>query len=144
MTFIDTAQMRNNYPSHCDEYPDNDILILGISPGFASVKKSKTLERVRKWMDHCGISEEEYDWRNLVDEQGKTPRMSEIRLYRYAVANYKKVVCLGNLPAQWCKGMCIDHVLKVPHPSGLNRKWNDPTTEPQVMRELNEFINETI
>jgi len=132
---------RERYPAHCDEMPDNDILVLGISPGFAgSREKSKSVQRVNAWMAACGITEEQYDWRNLVDEPGKNPKMSEISLYRYEVANYKKVICLGNKPAQWCRGYCIDHVLKVPHPSGLNRKWNNPEQETITIEEINNYL----
>lgn len=134
--------MKNNYPKHCDDYPDNKILILGISPGFApSPPESATGKRVKKWIEACGLTEEDYDWRNLVDEAGANPKMSDIRLYRYEVANYDKVICLGNKPAQWCKGMCIDH-LKVPHPSGVNRKWNNPEQEGITMREISEYLSD--
>jgi hypothetical protein len=132
--------MKNNYPKHVNDKPDNNILILGISPGFApSPPESKTGKRVKRWLEVCGVSEEEYDWRNLVDEAGAVPKMQDVRLRRYEVANYDKVICLGNRPSQWCKSLSISH-LKVPHPSGTNRKWNDPDTEPQVMSEIRSYV----
>lgn len=132
--------MKNKYPTHCDDLPDNEILILGISPGFAvDPPSSKTGQRVRMWFEACNISEDEYDWRNCVDEPGANPKQSDIMLNRYEVANYKKVVCLGNTPSRWCENLKIDHI-KVPHPSGINRKWNDPETEPRVMLEIKQYI----
>ena len=135
--------MKNRYPTHEDDMPDNQILILGISPGFAvDPPSSKTGQRVRRWFEACGISEEEYDWRNLVDEAGAVPRMGDIMLNRYEVANYETVICLGNQPSRWCESLRIPH-LKVPHPSGINRKWNDPNTEPTVMRQIADYVQET-
>lgn len=133
--------MKNQYPKHENDKPGNSILILGISPGFApSPPESKTGKRVKKWFEACGISEEEYDWRNCVDTPGADPSLRDIKLHKYEVANYDKVVCLGNKPSMWCAKQGIDH-LKVPHPSGINRAWNDPSTEPRVMIDISNYVN---
>lgn len=119
----------------------NDILVLGISPGFAgSREKSKSVQRVRGWMSACGIAEEQYDWRNLVDEPGKNPKMSEIELHKHEVTDYGKVICLGNKPEQWCKSLNIQHI-KVPHPSGLNRKWNNPGLEVITINDISKYLS---
>jgi uracil-DNA glycosylase len=51
-----------------------------------------------------------------------------------------KVIALGNLVAKYFENRKIEH-LKVPHPSGLNRMWNDPELEPKVIEEIRGFTN---
>lgn len=91
-------------------------------------------------MEQNGLSEEDYDWRNCTEEPGARPKLNEIELEPELVARYQKVVCLGQIPAKWCNKQKIEH-LALPHPSGLNRKWNDPTTEPTVIQELQQYLN---
>lgn len=118
----------------------NKILVLGISPGFAgSPQKSMSIQRVKRWMAECGYGQTDYDWRNLVDEAGALPKMKEVTIKRREVSNYEKVVCLGNKPEQWCKSVEIEH-LKVPHPSGLNRQWNNPEMETITINNLNNYL----
>ena len=118
----------------------NKILVLGISPGFAgSPQKSMSIQRVKRWMAECGYEQTDYDWRNLVDEAGALPKMSEVKIKRHEVSNYEKVVCLGNKPEQWCKSVEIEY-LKVPHPSGLNRQWNNPEMETITINNLNNYL----
>ena len=130
--------MLNGHPYN----PDNQVLVLGISPGFAgSIEKSKSVQRVWRWMAECGIDPQEFNWLNLSEEPGTNPKLSEITLKRSDVANYEKVICLGNKPAQWCKSLHIDHVKMVPHPSGMNRIWNNPEVEPLVIEDLKTYMN---
>ena len=118
----------------------NKILVLAISPGFAgSPQKSMSIQRVKRWMAKCGYEQTDYDWRNLVDEAGKNPKMREVTISVDEVAKYDKVICLGNKPEQWCKSVNIEH-LKVPHPSGLNRQWNNPETETITINNIGEYL----
>jgi uracil-DNA glycosylase len=121
--------------------PDNRILVLGQSPGFAGSREaSKTIQRVKRWMESLGYNEEEYDWRNCSEEAGAKPKLKEIQLERWSVANYEKVICLGLISSKWCQSQKIEH-LQVPHPSGLNRKWNDPKMEPSVVAQIANYLN---
>jgi hypothetical protein len=118
----------------------NKTIIIGISPGFAgSRSKSKSVQRVKNWMSICGINESQYDWRNLVDIPGQNPKMSEVELKHAEISGYDKVICLGNKPEQWCNSHQIEHI-KVPHPSGLNRKWNVPGQEITTIESIKEFL----
>jgi hypothetical protein len=111
----------------------NKILVLGISPGFAgSPQKSMSIQRVKRWMAECGYEQTDYDWRNLVDEAGALPKMKEVTIKRNEVSNYEKV-------EQWCKSVEIEY-LKVPHPSGLNRQWNNPEMETITINNLNNYL----
>ena len=118
----------------------SSILVLGISPGFAgSREKSKTVQRVKRWMAESDLSEQDYDWLNVSDEPGSNPSLNQIKLQSSVVQVYNKVVCLGKTPGKWCKKMGIDH-LEVPHPSGINRVWNNTEAEPNVIEELKEYL----
>jgi hypothetical protein len=118
----------------------NNILVLGISPGFAgSPQKSMSIQRVKRWMAECGYEQTDYDWRNLVDEAGALPKMSEVTITQDEVSAYQKVICLGNKPEQWCKSKKLDY-LKVPHPSGLNRQWNNPEQETITIKAINNYL----
>lgn len=133
--------MQIRVPRHIDDVPENKILVLGISPGRAGSREaSKSVQRVNRWLAECGIDQDGYDWQNCSDIIGHRPKQSEIEKPRYEVALYEKVICLGNIPARWCKSLNIPHI-KVPHPSGINRKWNDPATEPQVVLEITNYLN---
>jgi len=122
--------------------PRNKVLVLGISPGFASSRSaSKSVQRVSKWLNECGISETEYDWQNCSDQPGALPKQNEIVKSRYEIAIYPKVICLGNIPSTWCKSLNIEHI-KVPHPSGINRKWNDPLCEPLTIEEIRNYLKD--
>lgn len=133
--------MQIRVPAHIDDIPRNKVLVLGISPGFAGSRAaSKSVQRVNQWLAECGVAETEYDWQNCSDQPGARPKQSEILKRRWEVALYDKVICLGNIPARWCYSLRIDHI-KVPHPSGVNRKWNDPTTEPETVKQIRNYLN---
>lgn len=133
--------MEIRIPRHWKDVPENKVLVLGISPGFAGSRaESKTVQRVNRWLAECGVTETEYDWQNCSDQPGARPKQSDIVKNRYEVALYDKVICLGNVPAKWCRLLSIDHI-KVPHPSGVNRKWNDPTTEPATVEQIRNYLN---
>jgi len=133
--------MQIRVPQHIDDVPENKILVLGISPGFAGSRAdSKSVQRVNRWLAECGVTETEYDWQNCSDQPGTRPKQSEILKKRYEVALYDKVICLGNIPARWCKSLYIPHI-KAPHPSGVNRKWNDPAAEPATVEQIRNYLN---
>lgn len=133
--------MKIRVPQYIDDVPENRILVLGISPGKAGSRAaSRSVQRVNRWLAECGISSDEYDWQNCSDQPGAQPKQSEIDKPRFEVALYEKVICLGNIPASWCKSLNITHA-KVPHPSGLNRKWNDPLYEPATIEQIRNYLN---
>lgn len=127
-------------PKHRLDWPENRILVLGISPGKAGSRAaSKSVQRVNRWLRECDISPEEYDWQNCTDQPGARPRLNEIKKEPWEVTLYQKLICLGNIPATWCDSLNIAY-LKVPHPSGLNRKWNNPETEHITIQKIKEYL----
>lgn len=117
------------------------ILFMGIAPGNHPPDKSPTLRRIKYWMDSVGI--EEYDWTNLVDYKAPKLKLSEVNVEEVAkkIKGYSHIIALGNLPSTFLKRNSIPH-LKVPHPSGLNRIWNDKSVEPKVIEQIRGFTNQ--
>ena len=116
------------------------IIFVGIAPGNHPPEKSPTLKRIKFWMDSIGI--EKYEWINLVDHQAPNLKLSEVNTKEFLkkIKGHTHIIALGNLPSAFLKKNNIKH-LKVPHPSGLNRIWNDKTVEPKVIKKIKGFTN---
>jgi len=59
------------------------------------------------------------------------------------VQGYDKVISLGGFPSKALKKIGVDHFV-MPHPSGLNRKLNDPAYEKQALQECKDYLENTI
>ena len=116
------------------------ILIVGHSPGKIVKSKSPTRNRVKHWLNSAGI--EEYDWTNLVHYNVPGLKMSDVTLDPKWVMGYDRVIALGRSAEQWLSRQEIKH-LAVPHPSGLNRAWNDPSVEPEVMDNIKKYLKKS-
>ena len=109
------------------------IIFVGTSPGNYPPDKSPTIKRITKWANAAGLIQ--WTWTNLIEHKDPNLKLSRVdggvlmRIQGY------KVVALGNLVSQYFTKKNIKH-LKVPHPSGLNRMWNDPELEPKVIEEI--------
>lgn len=116
------------------------ILFVGIAPGNHPPEKSPTLKRIKYWMNSVGI--DNYSWTNLVDYKAPKLKLSEVNQKEFAekIKGYSHLIALGNLPSTYLKKNHIPH-LKVPHPSGLNRIWNDKSVEPDVIERIRGFTN---
>ena len=110
------------------------VVIIGHSPGKVAESKSITRLRVKKWM-----ADTAYDWYNLVEYHAPNLKMKEVQLSHESIREYDKVIALGNMPSDWLTRNQILH-LKVPHPSGLNRAWNDPMSEPLTINRIQEYL----
>ena len=53
----------------------------------------------------------------------------------------QRVIAMGNDVAKHFTKNNVEH-LKVPHPSGLNRMWNNPELEPQVIEQIRGFTSQ--
>ena len=105
------------------------IIYVGTRPGNFPPPKSPTIKRITKWSKLAGIEEQNWDWTNISDPD----HMKHIQGC--------KVIAMGNEVHDYFKKNNIEH-LKVPHPSGLNRMWNDPELEPKVIEEIRGFTNQ--
>lgn len=116
-----------------------NLTIVGHSPGRAgSPEKSKTIQRVKRWLNQHELYE--YDWYNLVDYHAPKLKLKEATLESQIIEPYNKVIALGNLASQWLTKNNINH-LKVPHPSGLNRQWNNPETENITINKIKQYLD---
>ena len=110
------------------------VVIVGHSPGKVAESKSITRIRVKRWLE-----EVKYDWHNLVEYHAPSLKMKDVELDPTIILKYDKVIALGNQPSEWLTRNCINH-LKVPHPSGLNRIWNDPLAESRTISQIKKYL----
>ena len=117
---------------------NSQIVIIGHSPGKVDAAKSTTLKKVKDWMESCHILS--YDWYNLVDYHAPDLKLKDATLKPETVKDYSVIISLGNLADDWCKRNNINNY-KMPHPSGLNRIWNDKRRANKIIRELRKHIH---
>lgn len=115
-----------------------NLIVIGHSPGpgIVSNRKTSTLNRVRKWINE----DYTYEWKNLVNYHAPTLRMSDVSLDENYVKTFDYVIALGNMASNWLTKRNINH-LKVPHPSGLNRMWNNPQTEIDTIDSIKKYLH---
>lgn len=117
-----------------DESPDNSAF-------HPSTKSGKT---VREWLKDsiCLVA-----YTNLSDYKNKQEKPLRSRLYvtdsirLYKGAGYKIVAC-GSIVHEVLRDYGYEHFY-MPHPSGLNRFWNDKKAGEAKIQEMLEWINKT-
>ena len=97
------------------------IIYVGTKPGNFPPDRSPTIRRITKWSEQAGV--QDWDWTNLSDNN----MLEKIKGC--------KVIAMGNEVHTYFAKNKIEH-LKVPHPSGLNRMWNNPELEPSVIEQI--------
>lgn len=118
----------------------NKTIVIGHSPNpNKTAETSPTLGKLRKWMTNAGVYE--YDFVNLVDEFVPNLTLKKVTLNPGSLKKYKCRITLGNLADTYLTRNKVKH-FKAPHPSGLNRQFNDKTFEPKVMNNIKEYLNE--
>lgn len=100
------------------------IIIVGLAPGSSRFNEdtSPTRKRVRKWLGNAN-----YDWTNKSDDDIEH------------IKKYEKIIALGNVASEWLKKNEVDH-LKIPHPSGLNRFWNESGSESWAINNIRSYL----
>jgi G:T/U-mismatch repair DNA glycosylase len=100
---------------------NNKVIVIGINP--SSARKSMSITRLVKWMDHLGVKY--FSFSNCIPCTGKYT-INDVDFNNVAkyTHGYSKVFALGNFPSQVLKKIGVEHHV-LPHPSGLNRKLND-------------------
>lgn len=113
-----------------------NILVVGQNPGNGS---GKTLNKLYNWMDKVNVKYfsfmNAYEYPGSIKEQ--TPNFNLLSSYW----KYRKIVALGNEASKILNYMGIEH-LKMPHPSGLNRKLNDKQYEEDCIKLLRDYVEE--
>lgn len=113
------------------------VVIVGHSPGKVSAEKSITLRRVKNWLNANEVYV--YGWYNLVDYHAPSLKLREATLNPDAIKEFNVVLSLGNLASEWLRRNNIEH-LRLPHPSGLNRYWNNPEAESNVIKLIEKYL----
>lgn len=120
---------------------DQKVLVVGHSPNpNKSRSNSPTLNRVNKWLGACDVYT--YSFVNLFapgSPSGKNAKLNETFLPDY-LSNYNKIITLGNEVSQYFTKLNISH-FSAPHPSPRNRKFNDESFEPSVIKSLQSYLN---
>ena len=78
--------------------------------------------------------EQPYDWTNIYNLNDEVIFTVE-QTYKYS-----HIVALGNVASDYLNKLGVRHC-KVPHPSRLNRMWNDPQTEIDTVNKLNNYLH---
>lgn len=105
-----------------------NILVVGMKPGLVEKSKSVTWNKVSEWI------EQPYDWTNIYNLNDEVIFTVE-QTYKYS-----HIVALGNVASDYLNKLGVRHC-KVPHPSRLNRMWNDPQTEIDTVNKLNNYLH---
>ena len=117
------------------------VIYVGTSRGNFPPDKSPTIKKIIKWSEQAGLKS--WSWTNLIDFK-MTGNFSLSEVNDKSILKQvegHKVIALGNQVSDYFEKRNIEH-LKVPHPSGLNRMWNDPELEPKVIEKIKRFTNE--
>ena len=92
-------------------------------------------------MDELGVDRFKWKWTNVFLTKTTRTKLEGIETQEFMerLKGYGKIIALGNIPSDQMKRLGIQH-LKVPHPSGLNRMWNDPELEPKVINDIKGYL----
>jgi hypothetical protein len=113
------------------------VLIVGINPSTAA--NSKTISRLCTWAEQLGI--DYYSFVNCISQPGLYSFNDiDYNFLAECSKGYEKVIALGNFPSKALKKINIKH-FTLPHPSGLNRKLNDPMYVKDQLEKCRDYIN---
>lgn len=121
------------------------VLVVGHSPGATDIMKRKngspSINRLNRWLDACDVKI--YSFTNLCAHHKVSIKLSDIdeTFIKECTKSYTKIIALGNEVAHYFKKKGVE-CFHAPHPSPLNRKFNDKYFEPMIMKQLKEYINE--
>tara|TARA_E500000318_G_C3502797_1_gene189047 strand:- start:102 stop:782 length:681 start_codon:yes stop_codon:yes gene_type:complete len=118
----------------------NEVLIIGHSPSPSGKKLTPTIRRLNKLFDPIP-----YRIYNLNSEPtvyldySKIKRKGLTRVVNRALKNGNPVVSMGREVDNYLNGVGIPHY-PIPHPSPVNRQWNDKKFEESVIRDLQDNL----
>lgn len=122
---------------------DQKVLVVGLAPGSSKIKrknKSATLKRLDKWLGACDVYL--YSFVNLRTPGLRFANGTDIDdiLLQECIKDYNKIITLGNEVSLYFTKRGVGH-FPAPHPSPLNRKFNDKSFEPTVINSLHSYLN---
>jgi len=121
----------------------NKILVLGHSPSskeYCPRKGNPSINRLNRWLDDCGVKI--YSFSNACAHRATSIKMSDISetYIKEITESYNIILTLGNDVKHILTKMRIEHY-PLPHPSPLNRKFNDKKFEISVINGLQSYLN---
>lgn len=103
---------------------------------------TKSYETLKKWMETLGVNR--HGLINVSNEvtEGEIPEITSYDLFRLKtkLAGESRVIALGNTASMALSKVGISH-FKMPHPSGRNRKLNNPKFVAEKLEECRKFLN---
>lgn len=122
---------------------DSKVLVVGLAPGSDKIKhkaKSPSLKRLDVWLGACDVYL--YSFVNLRTPGLRFASGTDIdeTLLQECITGYNKIIALGNEVSQYFTKRGVGH-FPAPHPSPLNRKFNDKLFEPSVINSLQSYLN---
>jgi len=122
---------------------ESKILVLGHSPSskeYCPRKGNPSINRLNRWLDDCGVRI--YSFSNASAHRATSLKMADIdeTYITNITTGYNKILSLGNEVNNILTKMGIEHYA-LPHPSPLNRKFNDKKFEISVISGLQSYLN---
>ena len=132
-----------------DNMSSLDVLIVGLNPSTSSPDTSAlhpstgSRKRVDEWFLDMSIN---VAFTNVIDSytsSNKAPTAKEIKealpALKYKVEGHTKIIALGRVAAKALRSISVDF-LEVPHPSGLNRFWNDRDQSRIMINRIRAYV----
>lgn len=126
-----------------------NVIIVGSNPSRKSVgiqafcPSTKSRQILNSWFEGLDIA---LDFDNVVHyptDKNRPLRVSEIReaipSLKQRLSSYNKIIAVGKTAAKALEIAGIDH-FPVPHPSGLNRFWNDKDQAAAMIESIREYV----
>ena len=122
---------------------ESKILVLGHSPSskeYCPRKGNPSINRLNRWLDDCGVRI--YSFSNASAHRATSLKMADIdeTYITNITSGYNKILSLGNEVNNILTKMGIEHYA-LPHPSPLNRKFNNKKFEISVISGLQSYLN---
>ena len=122
---------------------ESKILVLGHSPSskeYCPRKGNPSINRLNRWLDDCGVRI--YSFSNASAHRATSLKIADIdeTYITNITSGYNKILSLGNEVNNILTKMGIEHYA-LPHPSPLNRKFNDKKFEISVISGLQSYLN---
>jgi len=111
------------------------LLVIGHSPAKKNIRNSPTIKRLHSWLDKCDI--DTYGLTNLCPDPKINIKEEDIFL---TDVSGHKIVALGKTVSKYLTKRGVAH-FAAPHPSPLNRKWNDKSFEKKMIQEMKNYLH---
>lgn len=126
-----------------------NVIIVGSNPSQRSAEtgafcpSTKSRTTLDSWFKGINVN---LDYDNVVDyvtENNRPLRISEIRgaipELKQRLSSYNRIITVGKTAAKALEMTGLDH-FQAPHPSGLNRFWNDQEAAADMIERIRDYV----